>query len=1052
MKKIIPILFLLGVLYGNAQNLLIGGLTVDENINVCEAGDCYDLSASYFIPKDASASYVVNSIPFDPVSVNIDGGLSQDDEFSAVIDLGFTFCYFGNASNQIVIGGNGDISFDTSLTGQFDDWAFSDDVPSPNLPSGGIFGAYHDMDIGVGGTISYGVTGIAPFRAFVINYSVNQFSCTSLVSTQQIVLHETSNYIDVYITDKPTCTGWNDGNAVIGIQNIGGTIGYAAPGRNTSDSPWTTTNEAWRFSPDGADVPTTFEWQDNTGTTISSNTTVNVCPTVDTFYTAHVEYTYCDGSIVTNTADVNVVIGANAGGAVDLGADFMTCNGANFTLDATGAFASPVVYEWLIDGVVIPGETNSTLIASTIGTYTVNVTYGVSDCTATDEIIVSIGDLINPTAVCQDYTAILDASGNVTITGADVDGGSTDNCAIDTITVFPNTFTTSNIGDNPVTLTVTDTSGNVSTCVANVFIPFSCGSVFTDTGGATGQYQNSEDLTWVLSPSAPGTFVTLDFTFVDIESGWDQLDVYNGPDMTAPLLAANVLNPVTLTSTHPSGMLFIHFTSDSSVSRDGWLADIKCATILGCGDVFEDTGGAVADYENSENETWVIFPNLPGEYIELNFTAFNTEFSWDGIMIYDGPNASFPIISSGGTGFSLLPDGAWTGVLGDATAPSTITSTDPSGALTIVFTSGSNTTFPGWEAVVNCINPCADPTNLVTSNATGFTMDIAWVEAGTATEWEVEAVLTGTPPTGVGVSTTVNPFTVTGLLPDTTYDFYVTAICDPGVSESYPTGPVTESTICDANVFSGITLNATQIINNNEIYLCNGATVDLSLSGGFIPSSETYQWQLDGVDILSEVNNGYIGINTSGVYTAVVTVGNCVETFSVTVINTNIDASFTIVVDDALCTITNTITGTTGGVFTFNPDPGDGAIINPVTGVIQNTAVNGFYTVEYTVSNNGCAASTLVSFTISNGCVIPTGFSPNNDGINDSFDIAWLEALNIEVYNRYGAKVYEKVNYRDEWYGVSDDGHELPTGTYYYVLEIPNSNPIKGWVYINRGN
>ena len=103
------------------------------------------------------------------------------------------------------------------------------------------------------------------------------------------------------------------------------------------------------------------------------------------------------------------------------------------------------------------------------------------------------------------------------------------------------------------------------------------------------------------------------------------------------------------------------------------------------------------------------------------------------------------------------------------------------------------------------------------------------------------------------------------------------------------------------------------------------------------------------------------------------------------------------------------------------------------------------------LSYQGCVAAAN-TVNIYNICDIPTGFSPNNDGINDSFDIAWLEALNIEVYNRYGAKVYEKVNYRDEWYGVSDDGHELPTGTYYYVLETTNSNPITGWVYINRGN
>lgn len=1052
MKKIITVVLLFGFLCTNGQNLLTDGLIVDENINLCEAGECYDLTASYFVPKDASSTYVVNSIPFDPVNVNVDGGLVSDDEFSSAIDLGFTFCYFGNASNQIVIGGNGDISFDTTLAGQTDEWSFSDDVPNVNLPSGGIFGAYHDMDISVGGSISYGVTGTAPFRAFVINYNVNQFSCTTLVSSQQIVLHETSNFIDVYINDKPTCSGWNGGNAVIGIQNVGGTIGYAAPGRNTSDSPWTASNEAWRFSPDGADVPTAFEWQDSNGVQLSTNTTLNVCPTETTFYTAQVEYTYCDGSIVTNSASVDINIGDAASNLVDLGADLFVCNGESFTLTAVGNFSAPVVYEWLLDGVVVAGQISDEITVTNIGTYTVNVTYGASGCTTTDDVVVSLGDIIDPVAVCQDYTAILDSSGNVTITGADVDGGSTDNCAIDTITVSPNTFTTANIGDNPVTLTVTDTSGNVSTCVANVFIPFSCGSVFTDTGGASGQYQNDEDLTWALSPSAPGTFVTLDFTFVDIESGWDQLDVYDGPDMTAPLLAGNILNPVTLTSTHPSGMLFIHFTSDSSVSRDGWLADIKCATILGCGDDFVDTGGVSGDYANSENETWVILPNLPGEYIELNFTDFDTEYSWDGMMIYDGPNTSFPIISSGGTGFSLLPDGAWTGTLGDATAPSTISSTDPSGALTIVFTSGSNTPYSGWHATVNCINPCAAPTNIITSNATGFTMDVAWTENGTATEWEVEAVPTGFPPTGTGVTTMANPFTMTGLLPDTAYDFYVTAICDPGVSVSNTTGPVTASTICDASVFSGITLNATQSINNGEIILCNGEMVDLSLSGGFIPSSETYQWQLDGSDVLGEVNNVFSGITATGIYTVFVTIGNCVEIYDVNVVSNNVIIDI-ILNDD--CTTTTTVEDSLGnpvteGAFSFNTMPIDNAVIDPITGELQFMSANMTYDVLYTTVS-GCTSTFIISTPLDFGCIIPSGFSPNGDGVNDFFDISFLSADKLTIYNRYGKEVYVKANYRNEWNGKSDSGNDLPVGTYYYVLEVPNtSKPITGWVYINR--
>jgi len=65
------------------------------------------------------------------------------------------------------------------------------------------------------------------------------------LTTQQIVLYESTNNIEVYIEDKPVCSTWNSGNAVIGIQNGTGLIGIAPLNRNTGA--WSATHEAWRF-------------------------------------------------------------------------------------------------------------------------------------------------------------------------------------------------------------------------------------------------------------------------------------------------------------------------------------------------------------------------------------------------------------------------------------------------------------------------------------------------------------------------------------------------------------------------------------------------------------------------------------------------------------------------------------------------------------------------------------------------------------------------------------------------------------------------------------
>ena len=84
-------------------------------------------------------------------------------------------------------------------------------------------------------------------------------------------------------------------------------------------------------------------------------------------------------------------------------------------------------------------------------------------------------------------------------------------------------------------------------------------------------------------------------------------------------------------------------------------------------------------------------------------------------------------------------------------------------------------------------------------------------------------------------------------------------------------------------------------------------------------------------------------------------------------------------------------------------------------------------------------------------CEIQRGISPNNDGDNEYFDLSQMDVSKLNVYNRYGSKVYSKGNYKKEWFGQTDAGNDLPDGTYYYVIEFNNNqDPKTGWIYINR--
>ncbi|TNE56828.1 MAG: HYR domain-containing protein, partial [Bacteroidetes bacterium] len=87
--------------------------------------------------------------------------------------------------------------------------------------------------------------------------------------------------------------------------------------------------------------------------------------------------------------------------------------------------------------------------------------------------IVTVVDTTPPTAICQNATVTLDKFGNASITAAQINNGSFDNCSDQddlTLSVTPNAFTCANLGPNVVTLTVTDECGNSATCTAIVTV------------------------------------------------------------------------------------------------------------------------------------------------------------------------------------------------------------------------------------------------------------------------------------------------------------------------------------------------------------------------------------------------------------------------------------------------------------------------------------------------------------------------------------------------------------------------------------------------------
>ncbi len=129
----------------------------------------------------------------------------------------------------------------------------------------------------------------------------------------------------------------------------------------------------------------------------------------------------------------------------------------------------------------------------------------------------------------------------------------------------------------------------------------------------------------------------------------------------------------------------------------------------------------------------------------------------------------------------------------------------------------------------------------------------------------------------------------------------------------------------------------------------------------------------------------------------------------------------------------------------------DGGVISGQTGLTLPVLVGGTYTIEVTFNATGCTDSVSQEVIQLDNCIIPQGISPDGDGKNDTFDLSNFDVQRIEIFNRLGTLVYSKDNYTNEWYGQSNNGDELPVGTYFYTMIYEGgSKQMSAWVYINK--
>ena len=356
--------------------------------------------------------------------------MSSDDQHDVVVDIGFTFNFYGIPYTQLVVSGNGYVTFDISQASQYSPWAINAPIPNPgNLPENAIMAPWQDINTGIGGNIYYGVSGIAPNRVFIVTWcEVPMFSCTSDLHTSQIILFEGSDKIEMYLQDKPLCITWNAGAGVQGLVDATSTNFDIVDDptlllpRNFP-LPWTATNEGWEFIPNNPATSYTINqiayvpiiaglntWTDDSGTVLGSGPTLPVNISSSATYYATITGNCTFGNLtdsITMTVPECFDIILTSTDASCLGNDaVITC-----TPDTLLPLWQCELYDLAGNNLVtVPNIVDSSYTFTNLfpGTYVVQAVSGIS--TAIDTIIV--GQVQNPISIATDISSVSCYNGN----------------------------------------------------------------------------------------------------------------------------------------------------------------------------------------------------------------------------------------------------------------------------------------------------------------------------------------------------------------------------------------------------------------------------------------------------------------------------------------------------------------------------------------------------------------------------------------------------------------------------------------------------------------
>jgi len=235
-----------------------------------------------------------------------------------------------------------------------------------------------------------------------------------------------------------------------------------------------------------------------------------------------------------------------------------------------------------------------------------------------------------------------------------------------------------------------------------------------------------------------------------------------------------------------------------------------------------------------------------------------------------------------------------------------------------------------------------------------------------------------------------------------------------------------------------------------DLYLISGTSpysYHLSENGNTISQGNANQTTILTFDNLSAIEY-LLSITDSN---------NCVKDSLITISQPNqIIADFNSDNTSGKETFTINLTNTSQGadVFIWDYDDGNSEILGVNDMPTHNYIKQGEYEIMLVAENSALSKScndTTYKIIDVQGFDVFNVFTPNNDGVNDifSFDDWDLTSLYVEIYNRWGEKIYHWDSPKGSWDGVAYNGDKAPDGVYYFYLK---ANGVDSYLYEQQGS